>query len=188
MQNGLFNLFSVTRCNEATVKMKRYLASRLSDLGALPPRANTCILLKGASTAKGKTHVANEAGSVRGDCIVCSGRSLASHRFRTSIQSGERWNHGGRQCRGCRSRRTDQQNVWSRPGWGTIQVEQSGAVCSPAGQVKSIPALSHRQPYFASRSSFPPEQLNPPSAIAASTWLHRRSLNTTKSPGARTAE
>jgi hypothetical protein len=95
---------------------------------ALPPRANRCILLKGASTAKGKTHVASDAGSVRGDYIVGSGRSIANRRFRTSIQSWEWWNHGGRKCRVCRSRRTAQQNVGSRPGWGTIQVEQSGAV------------------------------------------------------------
>ncbi len=145
--------------NWATARMKRYFASGLGDLAALPPTANTCILREGASTAKGKTHVANDAGSVRGDCIVGSGRSLANRRFRTRIQSGERWNHGGRQCRVCRSRRTAQQNVGSRPGRGTIQVEQSGAGRSPAGQFKSIPAPSHRQPCFASRSSFPPEQL-----------------------------
>lgn len=148
--------------------------NRVRRKDALPPRANTRTLLNGASTGKGKTHVANDAASVRGDCIVCSGRSLANHHFRTSIQSGKWWNHGGQQYRVCRSRRTGRQNVWPRPGWGTIQFKQSGAISSPAGQTKSIQALSSRQPYFASRSSFSPEQLNPPSAIAASTLLHRR--------------
>jgi hypothetical protein len=132
----------------------------VSRRNALPPGANTCTLPNGAGIAKGKAHVAIDAASVRGDCIVCNGRRVADCRSRASIQSGERRSRRGWQCRVWRSGRTSEQNVWPRQGWGTIQLEQSSAIWSATGQIKSLQELSHRQPYFASRSSFSTAQLN----------------------------
>jgi hypothetical protein len=124
----------------------------------LPPSECIAHWRLGGRGGIGENDVSNNAASVRDDCLVCSGGSLADRGLRTGIQSRKWWSWRGQQFDVCRSRRAGQ-HFRLRPGCTTIRSEWFGAVRRPAGP-NSIQALSERRTQFvASGPPFSPEQL-----------------------------